>query len=79
MEIFPWEMRTNDFYLRFAMHQKNNRKRSQQTSEFFEATQRVHKNCSSNFHGMTHVLTRFKDWKRTTAKIHRSSNQRHER
>ena len=85
MEIMSWKERAKDVYLQVAMHPKNELV-SAANEWFFWYIATNDLKSFQHFWWYDVFISNipifftfeFEDWKRTTVKIHRSSNQRHE-
>ena len=81
--VYPWKVRTNDFYSRISVEsKKRTTERSERVSFLIHRNEwlkiiRVHFPWHDVFILYTQRFTLLST-KRTTVKIHRSSNQRHE-
>ena len=60
IEIIPWKVRTNVVIHELQCIKRTN-EWAQRTSEFFDASQQVNKNCPSTFHGMLFLFHMYWD------------------
>ena len=82
MEIMSWKERAKDVYSQVAMHQKKRTSERRERVIFLihcnEFPKVVPALLMFLFQTFPYFFTfEFEDWKRTTVKIRRSSNQRH--